>query len=149
MAGSVRNPRRNSTSPMVGKASTGRGVPWFNFALMYKKGQIIETELFDTADKNRCVGKLDDGIRVFVEGTAAVGDTVRAEIYKTKKRYLVAQLKEILKFSDRRTEPRCKYFGFCGGWERYRASNNPREFWVAESVRAVLDPQSQHADQPN
>lgn len=82
---------------------------------MYKKGQIIETELFDTADKNRCVGKLDDGIRVFVEGTAAVGDTVRAQIYKTKKRYLVAQLTEILKFSDRRTEPRCPYFGVCGG----------------------------------
>jgi 23S rRNA (uracil1939-C5)-methyltransferase len=82
---------------------------------MYKKGQMIETELFDTADKNRCVGKLDDGIRIFVEGTAAVGDTVRAQIYKTKKRYLVANLVEILKFSDRRIEPRCKYFGVCGG----------------------------------
>ncbi|MFA7368116.1 MAG: 23S rRNA (uracil(1939)-C(5))-methyltransferase RlmD [Kiritimatiellales bacterium] len=95
---------------------------------MYKKGQIIETELFDTADKNRCVGKLDDGIRVFVEGTAAVGDTVRAEIYKTKKRYLVAQLKEILKFSDRRTEPRCKYFGFCGGckWQHLDYSEQLR-----------------------
>lgn len=82
---------------------------------MYKKGQQIETDLFDTADKNRCVGKLEDGICVFVEGTAAVGDTVRAQVTKIKKRYLVAQLTDILKFSDRRTEPRCTYFGFCGG----------------------------------
>lgn len=82
---------------------------------MYKKGQLIETEIFDTADKNRCVGKMDDGIRVFVEGIAAVGDTVRAQVYKIKKRYLVAQLTEVLKFSDRRIEPRCKYFGVCGG----------------------------------
>jgi 23S rRNA (uracil1939-C5)-methyltransferase len=58
---------------------------------------------------------MDDGIRVFVEGIAAVGDTVRAQVYKIKKRYLVAQLTEVLKFSDRRTEPRCKYFGVCGG----------------------------------
>jgi 23S rRNA (uracil1939-C5)-methyltransferase len=82
---------------------------------MYKKGQLIEMEIFDTADKNRCVGKMDDGICVFVEGIAAVGDTVRAQVYKIKKRYLVAQLKEVLKFSDRRINPRCKYFGVCGG----------------------------------
>ncbi|MCU0858894.1 MAG: 23S rRNA (uracil(1939)-C(5))-methyltransferase RlmD [Pontiellaceae bacterium] len=82
---------------------------------MYKKGQLIETEIFDTADKNRCVGKLEEGIRVFVEGAAAVGDTVRAQVYQIKKRYLVAQLTDILKFSERRTEPRCIYFGLCGG----------------------------------
>jgi len=82
---------------------------------MYKKGQWIETEIFDTADKNRCVGKLDDGIRVFVEGIAAVGDTVRAQVFQVKKRYLVAQLTEILKLSSRRTAPRCAYFGLCGG----------------------------------
>lgn len=82
---------------------------------MVKKGQRIETEIFDTADKNRCVGKLEGGLCVFVEGIAAVGDTVRARVTQIKKRYLVAQLTEVLKFSGRRTEPRCKYFGVCGG----------------------------------
>lgn len=95
---------------------------------MYKKGQLIETEIFDTADKNRCVGKLDDGIRVFVEGIAAVGDTVRARVCKIKKRYLVANLTEILKFSDRRVEPRCPYFGICGGckWQHLDYSEQLR-----------------------
>ena len=112
----------------IGKASTELGVPWFNSPLMYKKGQLIETEIFDTADKNRCVGKMEDGIRVFVEGTAAVGDTVRAEVYKIKKRYLVAQLTEVVKFSNRRTEPRCKYFGICGGckWQHLNYSEQLR-----------------------
>jgi len=72
-------------------------------------------EIFDTADKNRCVGQLEDGIRIFVEGPVAVGDQVRARITKIKKKYLIASWVEVLKFSERRTEPRCTYFGLCGG----------------------------------
>ncbi len=82
---------------------------------MYTKGQIIETRILDTADKNLCLGQMEDGIRVFVEGTAAVGDTVRAQIYKIKKRYLMARLTEVVQFSDRRVAPRCTHFGVCGG----------------------------------
>lgn len=82
---------------------------------MHKKGETVELSLFDTADKNRCVGTLPDGIRVFVEGPAAVGDTVQARIVKIKKRYLVAQMTGVLSASGRRTTPRCRYFGICGG----------------------------------
>ena len=95
---------------------------------MAKKGEIVEVEIFDTADKNRCVGTLPEGIRVFVEGAAAVGDVVRARIYKIKKRYLVASLIEVVKFSPRRTEPRCDYFGVCGGckWQHLDYSEQLR-----------------------
>jgi 23S rRNA (uracil1939-C5)-methyltransferase len=84
-------------------------------SLMNKKGDVVEVELFDTADKNRCVGTLENGIRIFVEGPAAVGDRVRARITKIKKRYLTARLTEVIRLSGRRTEPRCRYFGVCGG----------------------------------
>jgi len=95
---------------------------------MHKKGEIIEVEIFDTADKNRCLGELEDGIRVFVEGPVAVGDTVQARITKIKKRFLVARLTEVLKFSGRRTDPRCKYFGVCGGckWQHFEYSEQLR-----------------------
>lgn len=95
---------------------------------MAKKGQIIEVEIFDTADKNRCVGQLEDGIKVFVDGPVAVGDTVRAKIVKIKKRFLQARLVEVVKISDRRTEPRCKYFGICGGckWQHFDYSEQLR-----------------------
>ena len=95
---------------------------------MHKKGQIVEVEIFDTADKNRCVGQLADGIKIFVEGPVAVGDTVLAKIYKKKKRFLQARLEEVITFSDRRTEPRCKYFGVCGGckWQHFDYSEQLR-----------------------
>lgn len=95
---------------------------------MVKKGQIVEVDVFDTADKNRCVGQLEDGIRVFVEGPAAVGDRVRAQITKHKKRYLMARLTEVVEFSDRRTEPLCQYFGVCGGckWQHLDYSEQLR-----------------------
>jgi len=76
---------------------------------------MVEVEIFDTAEKNRCLGKMEDGIRIFVEGPVAIGDTVRAQVTKIKKRYLIARFIEVLKLSDRRTEPRCEYFGVCGG----------------------------------
>ena len=95
---------------------------------MAKKGQLIEVEIIDTADKNRCVGRLEEGIAVFVEGPVAVGDTVRAKVTKIKKKFLQARLTEVVKFSDRRTEPRCEYFGVCGGckWQHFDYSEQLR-----------------------
>lgn len=95
---------------------------------MAKKGEMIEVDIFDTADKNRCIGQLEDGIKVFVEGPVAVGDTVRAKVTKIKKKFLQARLTEVVKFSDRRIEPRCKYFGVCGGckWQHFDYSEQLR-----------------------
>jgi 23S rRNA (uracil1939-C5)-methyltransferase len=52
---------------------------------------------------------------IFVQGTAAVGDTVMAEIFKIKKKYLVSRFHELVKPSPHRIEPICPYFGLCGG----------------------------------
>ncbi len=95
---------------------------------MRKKEQTIVVEILDTADKNRCVGELKDGMKAFIEGPAAVGDTVKARITKIKRRFLVARLTEVVKFSDRRTETRCKYFGICGGckWQHLDYSEQLR-----------------------
>ena len=82
---------------------------------MYRKKQLVEVEIVDLADKDLCFGKLADGIAVFVQGPAAVGDLVRAEIFKIKKRHLVARLREVLRPSPHRIEPRCPLFGTCGG----------------------------------
>ncbi len=82
---------------------------------MYKKKQLIELGIIDLGDKNQCFGRLDDGMAVFVQGPAAVGDVVKAEIFKIKKNYLAARLREVIKASPCRIEPRCPYFGVCGG----------------------------------
>jgi 23S rRNA (uracil1939-C5)-methyltransferase len=82
---------------------------------MYKKKQIVEVEIVDLGDKNQCFGRLDDGMSIFVQGAAAVGDVVQAEIFKIKKNYLVARFCEIVKASPHRIDPVCPYFGLCGG----------------------------------
>jgi len=46
---------------------------------MYKKKQMVEVEILDLGDKNQCFGRLGDGIGIFVQGAAAVGDTVKAD----------------------------------------------------------------------
>lgn len=82
---------------------------------MYQKKQIVEVEIIDLADKNQCFGRMDDGIGIFVEGTAAVGDVVKAEIFKIKKKFLAARFCGLVKPSPHRIEPVCPYFGLCGG----------------------------------
>ena len=82
---------------------------------MYKKNQIIRLKLTDLAEKNLCFGKLNDGISVFVQGMVAIDDVVDARIIKIKKNYLLCNLETIVSKSLSRINPKCKYFGLCGG----------------------------------
>lgn len=82
---------------------------------MYKKKQMVEVEITDLGDKNQCFGRMDDGMAIFIQGPAAVGDVVQAEIFKIKKKYLAARFRNVLKPSPHRIDPVCPYFGVCGG----------------------------------
>lgn len=95
---------------------------------MYKKKQIVEVEIIDLGDKNQSFGRLEDGISIFVQGPAAVGDVVKAEIFKIKKKYLVARYCELVKPSPHRIDPVCSYFGLCGGckWQHMDYSEQLR-----------------------
>lgn len=79
-----------------------------------KKGQVAEVVIFEAGARGVGVGKLDDGRLVFVNG-AVPGDTVRAQIRKSKKRYLEGFLIDIVQPSPLRIEPACAHFGVCGG----------------------------------
>lgn len=82
---------------------------------MYKKQQTVEVEIIDLGDKNQCFGRLADGMGIFVQGPAAVGDVVEAEIFKIKKKYLVSRFRGLIRPSPHRIKPVCSYFGLCGG----------------------------------
>ena len=51
----------------------------------------------------------------FIRGQMAVGDQVQAEVYKIKKKFIEARLTRLVQPSDKRTDPACAHFGFCGG----------------------------------
>ncbi len=55
-----------------------------------------------------------DGKAVFIEG-ALPGERVRLRVTKRRKSYDLARTEEILERSLERVEPRCRYFGVCGG----------------------------------
>lgn len=53
------------------------------------------------------------GISVFVLG-ALPGELVRARVVESKKRYIRAQLEEVIRPSRDRVEPECRHYGVCG-----------------------------------
>jgi 23S rRNA (uracil1939-C5)-methyltransferase len=85
-----------------------------------KKGALLDLTLEKFADRGKSLARLD-GYVVFVAG-AVPGDRVRARVVKRKKSFAEARLLEVLEPSPLRTEPRCEYFGTCGGckWQHVR-----------------------------
>lgn len=77
------------------------------------KGDVIELKIEDMTEDGKGIGKFNS-LAIFVPN-AVLGDLVKAEIIKLKKRYAVARLIEVLKPSSDRINPSCEYFGICGG----------------------------------
>lgn len=87
-----------------------------------RKGDLIELDVLDTAEDDACVGKLPDGMVVFVRGLVTPGDRVKAIVTRVKKNYLEARLGEVIFPSPDRVEPVCAHYGVCGGckWQHVR-----------------------------
>ncbi len=83
-----------------------------------KKGEIRKFEIENYAFEGKGIAKveMEEGKKfvVFVHN-AYPGDVVEARIIKKKKSFAEAKTVNILTASEKRTEPKCKYFGVCGG----------------------------------
>jgi len=78
-----------------------------------KRGDECEGRIEDLGVEGKSVAKVD-GIVVFVRG-GVPGDLVRMRIRSVKRNFAEAELLAIETPSSRRAEPRCRYFGTCGG----------------------------------
>ena len=76
-------------------------------------GQLITVTIHDLAFGGEGVGRLDELV-VFVPFVIP-GETVEAEVTEVKKKFARARLVRVLQASPERVEPRCPYFGECGG----------------------------------
>jgi 23S rRNA (uracil1939-C5)-methyltransferase len=87
---------------------------------MVSKGDETVLEVESAAYRGAAVARAERAV-VFVP-FAVPGDRIRATIIKAKRKYLEAVVDEILRPSPDRVEPRCKYFGTCGGcsWQNIR-----------------------------
>ncbi len=101
-----------------------------------KRGAELDLAIEKFADRGRSLARLD-GYVVFVAG-AVPGDRVRARLFKRRRSFGEARLLEVLEPSPLRTEPRCEYFGTCGGckWQhvQYAAQLDAKRQAVAEAL---------------
>ncbi len=76
-------------------------------------GQVIQFPIHDAAFGGKGVGRAD-GLAIFVPFVIP-GERVTARLTKRKKNFAEAELLSIDEASPDRVEPRCPYFGVCGG----------------------------------
>ena len=112
-----------------------------------KKGDLITVNVERYAFEGRGIARIDgelnpeisesDSFIVFVNG-AYPGDKVSAKIKKTKKSYAEAVVDEILNPSPKRVQPRCKYFGTCGGCKQQDLSYEQQIAYKQEQVEDIF-----------
>ncbi|MFT5515978.1 MAG: 23S rRNA (uracil1939-C5)-methyltransferase [Rhodothermales bacterium] len=102
-----------------------------------KKGDQLELSIQKFADRGKSLCRLD-GYVVFVPG-GVPGDRVKATLVRKRKSFGEARIDEILEPSELRTEPRCRYFGACGGckWQHvsYEAQLEAKRQSVEEALQ--------------
>jgi 23S rRNA (uracil1939-C5)-methyltransferase len=100
-----------------------------------KKGTTFEARIEKFADRGKSLARID-GYVVFFPG-GVPGDRVRATLVRSTSRHGEARVDELIEPSPLRTEPRCRYFGTCGGckWQhvRYGAQLEAKAQSVAEA----------------
>lgn len=106
---------------------------------MIKRGDEITLPIESTAFEGKTVSRID-GFVVFVEG-AVPGDVVHARITKLKKSFAEAKVLRVIEPSKLRVEPRCRYFGTCGGckWQHvdYQAQLQCKQQQVVDALERI------------
>lgn len=111
------------------------------------KGDIIQVKIDKYAFEGKGIGRVDienlsgdsepDSFIIFVNG-AYPGDLVSAKIKKLKKTYAEAFVEEIITSSPQRVQPRCKYFGTCGGCKQQDLDYAQQVAYKQEQVEDIF-----------
>ncbi len=113
-----------------------------------KKGDLLELEITRYAFEGKGIAKIIKEVNsldeepkkyvVFVEG-AYPGDKIIAQVGKIKKSYAEARVKDFISKSAFRTEPRCKYFGVCGGCKAQDLNYDQQTKFKEEQVKDIFE----------
>jgi 23S rRNA (uracil1939-C5)-methyltransferase len=105
----------------------------------FKRGDELQLEIIDAAFEGKTVAR-HEGLVVFVEH-AVPGDLVVARLFKIKKNFAEAKVVRVVRPSLLSVEPRCKYFGVCGGckWQHvdYQAQLRFKQQQVVDSFERL------------
>ena len=78
-----------------------------------KAGELVNLRIKDVAFGGSGVGRVG-GMAVFVPLTVT-DDEVVVEVLSVRKKFALAEVRQVVKPSPYRVEPACPYFGRCGG----------------------------------
>jgi tRNA/tmRNA/rRNA uracil-C5-methylase (TrmA/RlmC/RlmD family) len=104
---------------------------------MLKVGAPITLNMHDLAFGGEGVARYEDFV-VFV-AFALPGETVEAEITEVKKRFARARLIRVLVPIAERVEPRCQYYGVCGGCQYQHYDYAAQLRLKQKQVRDILE----------
>jgi 23S rRNA (uracil1939-C5)-methyltransferase len=119
-----------------------------------KKGDELELEISGYAYEGKGISKIQKNVIkpgsatnsdselanyvVFVNGSYP-GDRVQAKLGKIKNSYSEAKLIEIIKPSEFRVQPRCKYFGTCGGCKQQDLNYEMQLNYKQQQVKEIFE----------
>ncbi|MDQ3140838.1 MAG: 23S rRNA (uracil(1939)-C(5))-methyltransferase RlmD [Bacteroidota bacterium] len=105
-----------------------------------KEAAICEVEITGLGHKGTAVGRTDEGMVVFVQG-AVPGDRILVALLKKRKGVWLGKTREVLRYSEHRTEARCQHFGVCGGcsWQNllYKEQLHQKEIIVRDAFTRI------------
>ncbi len=91
----------------------------------------------DASTDGRGVAKYEDKI-IFTE-FAVPGDEAQIQVFDKHKKMFLGELQEILKPSERRTEPLCRHFGICGGCKWQMMRYDSQLFFKTKHIEDILE----------
>ncbi len=120
-----------------------------------KKGDTLELEISKYASEGKGIAKInrsrikpaqktedqnleEENYVVFVHGSYP-GDKVTAQLRKIKNSYAEAKAIEIISPSKHRVEPRCKFFGTCGGCKQQDLNYETQLKYKEELVKETFE----------
>jgi 23S rRNA (uracil1939-C5)-methyltransferase len=120
-----------------------------------KKGDTLELEISKYASEGKGIAKIsrskikpaqktedqnieEENYVVFVHGSYP-GDKVTAQLRKIKNSYAEAKAIEIISPSKHRVEPRCKFFGMCGGCKQQDLNYETQLKYKEELVKETFE----------
>lgn len=102
--------------------------------------ETITIELTDMANGGAALGR-DENNRVIFVPFGIPGEKVLIEVAGSKKRFAWGEIIEIIDSSTERVEPRCPYFGVCGGCHyqhiRYETQLRYKEMVITDQIGRI------------
>jgi len=98
-----------------------------------KSNNEIEVEIESIGFEGISVARLE-GKAILLKGGALPGERVIAVITKDKKNFSEGFIKEVISKSSKRIEPKCEFFGTCGGCSWQNLDYNEQLLWKRQHV---------------